>query len=95
MRTTITLDPDVKHLLQAEVERSGQSFKVTVNQAIRRALAGSTPSVQEAPFVVTPQSMGMRAGLDAARLQQLADELEVDSFTELTRQLAASSKAAT
>lgn len=38
MRTTLTLDDDVAEKLKAESRRSGQSFKQTVNEALRRSL---------------------------------------------------------
>jgi hypothetical protein len=32
--------------------------------------------------------MGLRAGIDSARLNQLSDELEAESFDKLSRRLA-------
>ncbi len=46
MRTTITLEPDVEALIDAERQRTGESFKVVVNRLLRRA-AGS--AVESAP----------------------------------------------
>ena len=90
MRTTVTVEPDVERLLRQAMRLTGQSFKSTLNQAIRRGLIDMVPVADEEPFVVTPQSMGLRAGIDATHLQKLADDLEVDAFVELTRQLMAS-----
>jgi hypothetical protein len=88
MRTTVTVDHDVEQLLRLAMQQTGQSFKVTLNQAIRKGLAGIlAPRGDEPPFVVSPRSMGLRAGLDPARLQQLDDELDVDSFLAVTGKL--------
>jgi hypothetical protein len=38
MRTTVTLDPDVHTLLKEAAHRSGRSFKITLNDAIRAGL---------------------------------------------------------
>jgi hypothetical protein len=87
MRTTVTVDPDVVQLLREAMQRTGQSFKVTLNQAIRKGLIGIVPEVNDEPFVVLPRSMGLRSGIDPTRLQELGDDLEVDAFLEVTRKL--------
>ena len=40
MRTTVTLDADVEQLLRDAMHERRQSFKETLNQAIRAGLAG-------------------------------------------------------
>ena len=87
MRTTVTIDPDVQQLLQDAMQRSRQSFKETLNQALRRGLADMAPPVDEPPFRVVPRPLGLRAGIDPARLNSLTDALEVDAFLALTHQL--------
>ena len=87
MRTTVTVDGDVEHLLRSAMQQTGQSFKTTLNDAIRRGLASVATLTPETPFVVTPHSMGLRAGIDPAQLQQLGDEMEVEAFLNLSRQL--------
>lgn len=62
------------------MQRSRQSFKETLNQAIRRGLAGIAPPVDEQPFRVDARPLGLRAGIDPTRLNQLNDELEIDAF---------------
>jgi len=51
MRTTITLDADVRRSLEEAMRRQGISFKQALNDAIRRGLAtsfrGKRPFVQE------------------------------------------------
>ena len=87
MRTTVTLDADTEQLLRRAMQQTGQSFKVALNQAIRKGLAETEPSGMEAPFVVSPHAMKLRTGIDPAQLQQFGDELEVDSFLGTTRRL--------
>ena len=86
MRTTVTLDADVEQLLRNAMQVRRQSFKETLNQAIRAGLAGGEGyCVEDAPYVVIARRMGLRAGIDPGRLNQLADEMEAESFLELSR----------
>jgi hypothetical protein len=87
MRTTITVDADVEQLLRLAMQQSGQSLKTTLNQAVRRGLAGTIVGAAQPPFQVESQPMGLRAGIDPARLQELGDDLDVQAFLELSRRL--------
>ena len=87
MRTTVTIDPDVQQLIQDAMQRSRRSFKETLNQALRRGLADMAAPVDEQPFRVDACPLGLRAGIDSARLNQLHDELEVDAFLAVTNRL--------
>lgn len=81
MRTTVTLDPDVERLLKNAMHRSRQSFKETLNRAIRTAL-GTPPDRQPPAFVVAARPLGLRAGVDPTSFNKLADELEAEAFRE-------------
>ena len=83
MRTTVTLDPDVVRLLEQAMQARGQSFKQVLNHAVRRGLADAAHAVAEPPFEFEPRPMGLRAGIDPARLNALADDLEAETFLEL------------
>lgn len=87
MRTTITVDPDVEQLLRAAMEATGQSLKATLNDAVRRGLAGIAVQASEPRFKVKPRPMGLRAGIDPATLGDLADDLEVEAFLDVSRSL--------
>jgi hypothetical protein len=87
MRTTVTLDADVEQLLRDAMQRRRQSFKETLNQAIRTGLSAASAGVDEAPFDLRARRMGLRAGIDSARLNQVSDELEAERFQELSRRL--------
>lgn len=75
MRTTLTLDPDVVRLLEEAVHREHRPTKQVVNDALRRAL-GPSRGAEQQPYVTHPHESEIRAGVDGARLNQLADELE-------------------
>ena len=77
MRTTVTIDPDTEELLRREMARARVSFKRALNDAIRRGLAPAHPAGRE-PVDVLPFRSAYRPGIDRARLQQLADEMDID-----------------
>ena len=79
MRTTVTLDKDVEQMLRSAMHRSRHSFKATLNSALRAGLAAKPVPTRRARFVVKARPMGLRAGLDPASLNKLADDLETDS----------------
>ena len=58
MRTTLTIDDDVARLLEKETRRTGQSFKETVNRALRVGLVAVKRTPRK-PFKVTPISLGL------------------------------------
>jgi len=87
MRTTVTLDRDTEQLLRDAMQRTRRSFKVTLNQAIRKGLGGEEAGSDEGPYRVQARALGFRAELDRSRLNQLDDELDVDAFLETTRRL--------
>lgn len=81
MRTTITLDPDTRLLVERAMRERGVSFKEAVNDAIRAGLAPTDVHVRR---YTTPHPLGP-ARLDLTRALHLAAQLEDDS---LTRRLA-------
>ena len=82
MRTTVTLDQDVERLLKEAMHHSRRSFKETLNRALRAALGPVPPRSDRPAFVLTARPLGLRAGIDPARFNKLADELEADAFRE-------------
>ncbi len=87
MRTTVTLDHDAEQLLRQAMQQTGVSFKVALNRAIRRGLADTVPQVEEEPFAVEAQDMGVLPGVDIANIHDLETELEVEAYLEVTRKL--------
>ena len=81
MRTTLTLDDDLARLIRERALQLGISFKEMANRAIRAGLgeqarlpAGSVPKT-------IPHSFGFKPGIDLDKLNQLADELEVEELS--------------
>ena len=87
MRTTVTLDPDVEKLIRDEMHRTRQSFKKTLNDAIREALGKSDLPSNQAKFVVKSRPMGLLPGIDPANLAHLASDIEVDRFRRTTHRI--------
>ena len=85
MRTTVTLDKDVERMLREAMHRSRNGFKQTLNAAIRAGLGHQTVPATRRPFVLKARPLGLRAGLDPAGFNKLADDLEVDAVLEKSR----------
>jgi len=85
MRTTVTLDKDVERLVREAMHRSRNGFKQTLNAAIRAGLGQKTAPAKRRPFVLNARPLGLRAGLDPAGFNKLADDLEVDAVQEKSR----------
>lgn len=82
MRTTVTLDADVERLLKDAMHRSRQSFKETLNRAIRSALGANAAKPARSPFVIAARPLGLRAGIDPTSFNKLVDDLEAAAFRE-------------
>jgi hypothetical protein len=80
MRTTVTLDPDTRLLVERAMRERGLSFKDVVNDAIRAGLGGPT----RARTYTTQRDLGP-ARVDLTRALQVAAQLEDDA---LARRLA-------
>ncbi|HWX21729.1 MAG TPA: antitoxin [Candidatus Binatia bacterium] len=85
MRTTVTLDKDVELMLRDAAHRSRSSLKKTLNAAIRAGLGRKDLRRKSPPFVLRARPMGLRAGIDPAGLNKLADDLEIGAFLEKRR----------
>ena len=85
MRTTVTLDKDVERMLREAMHRSRTSFKQALNAAIRAGLDKKAARSANRPFVIKARPLGLRAGLDPASFNKLADDLEVDAVLEKNR----------
>jgi hypothetical protein len=81
MRTTVTLDPDTRRLVEASMRERGLTFKEAVNEAIR---AGLQPRARAGGSYTTALSLG-RSRVDLTKALQLAGAMEDE---ELARRLA-------
>jgi hypothetical protein len=79
------LDPDVVAGLKEYAHRRRSSFKAALNTLVRRGLAAPEPRASTPPFVVEPHAGGFKPGLDLAKLNPLADQLETDDFVREAR----------
>lgn len=82
MRTTVTLDPDVESLLHKAMKQRGQSFKETLNSAIRAGLTQGRPGRRR--FVQATFALGDEQNFRWDKALAAADALEDE---ELTRKL--------
>ena len=80
MRTTLTIDEDLGDALKDRARLLNVPFRQVVNDALRRGLSPA-PTEDRAVFRITPLPGGFQPGIDPARLNQLNDELEAESFT--------------
>jgi hypothetical protein len=64
--------------VKREMRRTGRSFKAAVNDALRRGRGIGGKPVPPKPFRVEPHDFGFKPGVDLDRMNQLADELEVE-----------------
>lgn len=85
MRTTVTLDSDIVVKLKRLAHRRGCSFKVALNEVLRRGLSAQAHAATLDPFVVEPHSGGFRPGIDPVKLNQLVDQLEAEDFVKEAR----------
>jgi len=76
VRTTLTIDDDVAVLIEQEQQRSGASFKGTVNRLLRQGIIATRESAAPHPFVVTAFPIGVRQGQNYDNIGELLDALE-------------------
>ena len=76
MRTTVTLDPDSRALVERAMRERGLSFKDAVNEAIRAGLAAPGASTY-----TTPRDLGP-ARVDLTKALQIAGRLEDDVLAQ-------------
>ncbi|HHU09301.1 MAG TPA: ribbon-helix-helix protein, CopG family [Intrasporangiaceae bacterium] len=82
MRTTLTLDDDVARLIDETMRRERRTMKDVVNQALRLSL-GQGQEIE--PYTVRVHHTTLRPGIDPARMNQLADELEDETIMAKVR----------
>lgn len=76
VRTTVTLDPDVRRLVERLMETKGLTFKEALNRAVRQGLAEDAPTPGPRTRIA---AMGVpRVNLDKA--MALAAEMEDDDI---------------
>ncbi len=76
MRTTITLDPETRLLVERAMRERGLSFKDAVNEAIRAGLGPAQPGGRE---YTAPRRLGAPR-VDLVKALTLAGDLEDDAL---------------
>ena len=76
VRTTLTIDDDVAAKINAEVRRSGKSFKEAVNEALRIGLSVQRDLKSVGPFKVRARALGTRSGLNYDNIGELLEQIE-------------------
>lgn len=88
VRTTLTIDDDLAGILQKMAGQQGHSFKEVVNNLLRAGLAASGGIGTECkPVKVAAKALGLKAGYDPDKLNQLVDQLEGEAFLKKQRAL--------
>ena len=81
MRTTLTLDDDIARILQRRARELDKSFREVVNATLRAGLTKENlPVATKPPPRIVPRNLGLKAGIDPDKLNQLVDELEAEEF---------------
>ncbi len=76
MRTTITLDPDVRVRLERVMQERRISFKSAVNETLRAGLDHEQPRVKVEPYVVPTFRLGLLPDIDVDKIAHLDADLE-------------------
>jgi hypothetical protein len=80
MHTTVTIDDDLAARIEELSRREGLSFKAALNRLLRAGVQYQGQPPKPRRYRTPAHRLGLRAGMDATRLNQLADEVEVDAF---------------
>jgi len=76
VRTTLTIDDDIVAKINAEMRRSGKSFKETVNEALRTGLSVQKELKSAKPFKVRARDMGTFPSLNYDNIGELLEQIE-------------------
>lgn len=85
MRTTLTIDSDVAERIRQELASGRRSLKQVINERLRAGF-GIKPLSPKRRFKVEPHHSAYQPGIDTAKLNQLADELEAESADRRLRE---------
>ncbi len=78
MRSTLTLGDDVDSRLRELAEREHLSYKDAVNLCLSKGLERLLAAEKPQDYRIQPFQAGLQAGIDAEKLNQLADEPELE-----------------
>jgi hypothetical protein len=72
-RITVALDDDVRMELDAQIRKSGKSFKETVNETLRLGLLAQRKAK---PFKIRAKNLGLKPGFSLEKPWDLIEEIE-------------------
>ncbi|MFC2166093.1 DUF2191 domain-containing protein [Acidobacteriota bacterium] len=76
MRTTLTLDEDVAQRTKELATKLKKSFKVVLNEALRKGLDQVEKPQKCRQYRTNPHDMGLREGLSIDNIQELLARVE-------------------
>jgi len=76
VRTTLTLDEDVRAKLELEMRRTGRSFKEIVNETLRLGLTARKEAKSAKPFEIYARDLHARPGINFDNIEELLDQIE-------------------
>ncbi len=78
------MDDELVRRLHDEMRARGTSFRQTLERVVAQGLEKGPGTVKGDIFRVQARPMGLKAGIDPARLQDLDTEWEVERFHKIT-----------
>jgi hypothetical protein len=84
VRTTLTIDPDVAERLKQELADGQKTMKQVVNERLRVGFGFERSKTRE-PYKVKAHNSPYRPGIDRTKLNQIADEVEVEAVLSKPR----------
>ena len=80
MRTTLTLDDDVADKLREQARLQDKTFKQVVNDVLRHGMSPGAGETLKPEYRVVPNHSALAPGIDPMKLNQINDQLEVETF---------------
>ena len=80
MRTTLSIDDDLAESVEKLRARENLSLREAIDQLLRAGLRSIADSPGARPFTGPVFDSGLQPGIDPHRMNQLADELQVEEF---------------
>ena len=72
-------------MIEAERKRTGMTMKEIINQFLEEGSASRKQRPKPRKFRTRPARLGLRAGIDAVKLNQLIDEFDVEEYNPSRR----------
>ncbi len=85
MRTTVTLDDDLFHLLEQLARKGDAPLKQVLNAALRRGLGAASPQPPLKPYRAQTFDCALLPGADPLHFNRLLDDLDTEDFVRETR----------